>query len=332
VPDIPGARAENVFTLRSVEDGIRIRQAVTGGAKKAVIAGAGLIGLELAEELTGAGVHTEIIELMPRLLPFLPADYAQAVLDVLAANGVRPKLGRAVSAMCLKDGQAAGVQLDNGEEVPGDFVILAAGVLPNTGLAEDCGLRLCFKKGIVVDEAMRTSDPSIWACGDCVQMKCLLTGQPVYVPLGTTANKQGRAAGASIAGEAARFEGVLSSQAAKVFDMYIAVTGLTLEKARAAGFDAAEAGIVKSDKASYYPGGIDTRLNLVFERRGGRILGGQGIGGASVAGRINLLAAAVTTKMTLGQLNELDLVYTPSLAPVYDPLLIAAANSLKYLV
>jgi NADPH-dependent 2,4-dienoyl-CoA reductase/sulfur reductase-like enzyme len=188
---------------------------------------------------------------------------------------------------------------------------------------------LGLKKGVVVDEAMRTSDPAIWACGDCVQTYQRITGQPVYAPLATNANKQGRIAGSSIAGEPAVFPGVLPSQVTEVFDLCVAGTGLTKAQAAQAGFCVEESAIIKGENASYYPGGTDNKLNLVFERKGGRLLGGQGIGGRSVAGRINVLAAAITAGMTVRALNDLDLVYSPSVAPVYDPLLIAASQAIK---
>ncbi|MDR1932235.1 MAG: FAD-dependent oxidoreductase [Spirochaetales bacterium] len=330
VPDIPGVRAENVFTLRTVEDGIRIREAVEGGVKNAAVVGAGPVGLELAEQFTGAGVQTTMIELQARLLPFLPEAYAREVTEALAKNGVALRTGTAVAEVLSRGGKVSALRLSDGKEIPADIVVLAAGIAPNTALAEDCGLSLGLKKSIVVDRAMRTSDEAVWACGDCAQTFSLITGRPVYAPLGTNANKQGRVAGANIAGEGALFDDVLLSQAFKFFDLYCAVTGMSLEAACATGFDAAEASIVKGDKANYYPGGIDAKLNLVFERSGGRLLGAAGIGGISIAGRINLLAAAITAGMTVAQLNGLDLVYTPSVAPVYDPLLIAANSALKY--
>jgi NADPH-dependent 2,4-dienoyl-CoA reductase/sulfur reductase-like enzyme len=330
LPDIPGLGAENVFTLRSMEDAIRIRGALEAGAKNAVLLGAGPIGLELAEQLCLAGVQTTLVELQSRLLPFLPEEYARRVQDILEENKVSLRLEASAHEILAREGKVRALRLRGGEDIPADLVVLAAGIAPNTALAEDCGLSLGLKKAIVVDAAMRTSDPSIWACGDCVQTTNLITGKPVYAPLGTNANKQGRAAGSSIAGERACFPGVLSSQVFKFFDLYAALTGLSPEAALASGFEAAETSIVKEDKGSYYPGGIETRLNLVFERSGGRLLGARGIGGVSIAGRVNVLAAAITAGMTVEQLNNLDLVYTPSVAPVYDPILIAAGSALKY--
>ena len=329
VPDIDGVDSDGVFTLRSIEDGVRIRSVVDKGAKKAIIIGAGLIGLEVAEQLAQRGCYVELVESLPRLLPFLPLQFAQEAADMLTARGVGLHLGASVRKILNKDGKACGVQLEDCQEITADFVLIAAGVAPNSSLAKDCGLNLGVRGSIVTDAAMRTTDPCIWACGDCAQTVNRLTGEPVYVPLGTVANKQGRVAGASIAGEDARFAGVVLSQICKVFDLFIAGTGLTLEAARAAGFKAVQSAITKGDKANYYPGSIDNKINLVFDSTNGKILGAQGIGSESVAGRMNVLVSAVTTGMTVAELNDLDFVYTPSAAPVYDPLLIAASSALK---
>ena len=208
-------------------------------------------------------------------------------------------------------------------------MLFSVGVRPATRLAADCGLTLGLKGAIVVDEEQRTSDPCIYAAGDCVQMKNLITGEPCYFPLGTTANKQGRIAGENLAGQHSTFKGVLGSQVTKVFDLYAAATGLTLRQAEEAGFAAAASSITKGDRASYYPGGGENHLTLILDTATGRLLGAQGVGTATVAGRMNVLATAITAGMTVEELNELDLVYSPSVAPVYDPILIAASQAIK---
>jgi NADPH-dependent 2,4-dienoyl-CoA reductase/sulfur reductase-like enzyme len=209
------------------------------------------------------------------------------------------------------------------------LVVISTGVRPNSQLAAAAGLEIGFKGGIVVNEQLQTSDKSIWACGDCVQMVHRVTGEPTYVPLGTTANKQGRIAGSNIGGMKESFRGVLGSQVTRVFDLYIASTGLSAEQAQNAGFTTASAAVVKNDKASYYPGGEANHIFLLFDQTTGRLLGAQGLGGISVAGRINVLATAITAKMTVHDINELDLVYAPPVAPVYDPILIAASQAIK---
>ena len=176
---------------------------------------------------------------------------------------------------------------------------------------------------------MRTSDPHIWACGDCVQMKNRITGGAAYVPLGTTANKQGRIAGGNLAGAHETFKGVLGSMVTKAFELYISATGLSLAQAQAAGYNAAASVITKGDRASYYPGSQSNTICLILDKATGRLLGAQAIGSESVAGRINVFATAITCGMTVAEINELDLVYAPPVAPVYDPILIAASQAMK---
>ena len=335
LPPIPGVLTEGglsagVHVLRNLDDGIALKKAAAV-ARRAVIVGAGFIGIELAEQLKPLGLDVEIVEMHDSLLPAFPEDYSQRILALFADRGVAVHLGTAVREIALKQGAACGVVLDDGRSIAGDLVIVAAGATPETGLARDCGLALGIRNAIAVTDTLQTADASIWACGDCVESTHILTGEAVYLPLGTHANKQGRVAGSNIAGRPDRFPGVLGSQVTKLFETYIASTGLGEREARAHGFDAASSAIVQPDRPGYYPGGRENRLNLVFDRRSGRILGAQGIGGFSVAGRINVLIAAITAGMDLEVLNSLDLLYTPAVAPVYDPLLIAASSAMKKL-
>lgn len=327
-PSLPGIDLDGVYYLRTVEDGIYLKQAI-GIRKRIAILGGGFIGLEMAEELTQAGVEVHIFEQMPRLLPFLDEKFSELTAQTLERNGVKLHIGTEVTGILGQDGQVSAVSASDGQTVEVDSVLVSIGVRPASQLAADCGLELGLKGGIVVDNSQRTSDPSIWACGDCVQMKHLITGAPVYVPLGTTANKQGRVAGGSLAGEDAVFNGVLGSMVTKVFELHIAATGLMLEQAKAAGYDAVSSLIRKRDIASYYPGGSDNQICLILDRNTGKLLGAQAVGGASVAGRVNVFATAITAGMTVAEINELDLVYAPPVAPVYDPILIAASQAIK---
>lgn len=329
IPPIAGLDGNGVYTLRCVEDGIRLRDAINNGARRAVVIGGGLIGLETAEQLRLSGLKVEVIEAAPKMLGFLNDNYAGMVGKKLADNGINVQLGTLVSEIIRENWTVTGVKTDKGAVIAADIVLISAGSVPNTKLARECGLTLGLKGGIVVDRHMRTSDANIWSCGDCVQMENLLTHEPCYVPLGTTANKQGRIAGDNISGNPDEFIGVLGSQVTKIFDLYVTSTGLDAKQAQQAGYDAVSVGITKSDRASYYPGGQDNHLTLTFEREGGRLLGAQGVGSESVAGRMNVLVTAITAGMTVDELNQLDFVYSPSVAPVYDPLLIAASQAKK---
>lgn len=329
-PNIPGINSDGVYYLRTVEDGIRLKNAVKEEiGKRAVIVGGGFIGLEVAEEMALSGVEVHIYEMMSRLLPFLNENFSAEVLETLKANGVHVHLGTGVEEILVKNGTAVGVRDAAGNQVDTDMVLMCIGVAPNSGLAKAAGLKLGIKDAIIVNDGMQTSDPCIYACGDCVQMKNRITGKPTYIPMGTTANKQGRIAGGNVAGEHETFKGVLGSMVTKVFDLYIAATGLNINQAEEAGYEVVSTVITKGDRASYYPGSRDNKICLVFDKKSGRLLGTQGIGSESIAGRINVFVAAITCGMTVAEINELDLVYSPSVAPVYDPILIAASQAMK---
>lgn len=328
VPPIPGIESPNVHCLRTVEDGIRLKEAAGRGAKTACIIGGGFIGLELAEELTLLGLKVTVLEQLPRLLPFLEPAFSRCVSENLKSCGVAVHMGALVTQIEAEPMPRRLVTSD-GQQFEADLILASAGVRPAAKLAKDAGLRLGFKGAVAVNDHMQTSDPDVWACGDCVQTKNLITGHPAYIPLGTTANKQGKIAGENAAGGSAVFPGVLGSMVTKVFEQYIAATGLSLAQAGEEGFDAASSVITKSDRASYYPGGKDNSLCLIFDRKTGRLLGAQGIGSQSIAGRINVLAAAITGGMTVKDVSQLDLVYAPPVAPVYDPILIAGGQAVK---
>lgn len=329
-PRIPGAEAQGVYYLRTVEDGILLKGVVQASSgKRAAIVGGGFIGLEVAEELAQCGVEVHVYEMLPRLLPFLTEEFSALVEKELTDHGVHVHTGVGVEELLTAGDKVCGVRAGDGSRVDVDLVLMSIGVVPNSELAREAGLELGLKGTILVDDELRTSDPSIWACGDCVQMKNRITGGACHVPLGTTANKQGRIAGENVAGGHETFKGVLGSMVTKVFDLYIAATGLSLKQAQDAGYQAVSSVITKGDRASYYPGSRENKICLVLDQETGRLLGAQALGSETVAGRINVFATAITCGMTVGEINELDLVYAPPVAPVYDPILIAASQAVK---
>lgn len=252
VPPIPGIHSNGVYYLRNMEDGIRLKAAAKENGRVCIIGG-GAIGLETAEELSKAGLSVSLYEQFPRLLPFLDNAFSKALEDTLMKRGIKVHTGTQISEILCENGEAKGIRTAYGENEPSDIILVSAGVKPASALAEKAGLALGLNGGIIVDDEMRTSHKDIWACGDCVQMKNRITGKPAYVPLGTTANKQGRIAGGNVAGGHDTFKGVLGSMVTKVFELFIAATGLSQEQAVREGFDAISVSITKADRASYYP-------------------------------------------------------------------------------
>lgn len=328
VPPIPGIKTRGVYVLKTVEDGIAVRKQAQD-SQSAVILGGGLIGLETAEALATLGLQVTVVEALPRLLPYFEEIYVRQVAQVLEDKGISLVTGVSIQTVKEENGRFSACVLSDGREIKADFLLVSAGVRPNTQLAQQAGLKLGVRGAIQVDETMRTSDPSIYACGDCAVARHILTGQDSYIPLGTTANKQGKVAGSSVAGEKDAFPGIAGSQVTKVFHLFLAGTGLNLAQAKEQGYQADSVRIQKGSLASYYPSGASLTLTLVFDTRTGRLLGAQGSGNESIAGRMNVLVAAVSAGMTVGKLAGLDLVYTPSVAPVYDAILIAAAQAEK---
>lgn len=328
VPPLPGIDGPSVYPLKTVEDGIALKAAASEG-KSAVILGAGMIGLEVAEALAERGMQVHLVEMQERLLPFYEERFGEEASAVLKEAGVHLHLGKAMDAVLREEARLVGVRLAGGETLEASLLVLAVGVLPETELAKEAGLALGFRGGILVDKQQRTSDPNIFAAGDCALSFHRMQEEAVHLPLGTHANKQGRVAGAVLGGEADHFAGVLGSQAIKLFDRFFAATGLSLQQALDQGHEAFASCIQKGERASYYPGGVSSTLCLIVEKKTGRILGAQGSGSEAVAGRINALAIAIVKAMCVEELRQMDLVYTPSLAPVYDPILIAAAKAEK---
>lgn len=327
-PDIQGIDAKGVFFLKNVEDGIQLRSSIrpTG---KAVIIGGGMIGLEVAEALSNSGMEVRIVEQLPRLLPAYDPYYSELLMDELNEHNVDLYLNESVVEILTSNGHVSGVRLSSDRILDAELVVVSIGVKPRSSLAAKIGVRTGLKGAIEVDQQMRTNIPYAYACGDCVETVHILNGKKIYMPLGTTANKQGRVCGNTIAGYDDYFPGVLGTNATKVFDLYIASTGLNLDQASHAGFTADLVTIKNNDLASYYPNSEVNHISLIFDKETGQLLGAQAAGSSTIAGRINTLVACVTAKMTIWDLYKLDFLYTPSLAPVYDPLIIAASQAIK---
>jgi NADPH-dependent 2,4-dienoyl-CoA reductase/sulfur reductase-like enzyme len=330
---VPGFSLDDlsgVFVMRAVEDGVATRDFIQRERPQhAVIVGAGYIGVEMAESFHELGLETTVIGRPPQVLKRFDSDMAQLVQDELESKGIRLSLDDEVKAL---EGDAQGRVrrvISSKGTFEADLVLLALGVQPNVTLAEAAGVALGETGAIATDPQMRTNLPDVFAAGDCAEAYHRITGRGDYIPLGTTANKQGRVAGTNLGGGHAEFEGIVGTVITKVLDVYAALTGLAEKEARALGYAAQSTTIQAGSRAHYYPGGRPMHVKLVVEEGSRHLLGGQIVGDEGAGPRINVLAAALHKRMTVEELARLDLAYVPPIAPVWDPLLVAANVALK---
>jgi NADPH-dependent 2,4-dienoyl-CoA reductase/sulfur reductase-like enzyme len=256
----------------------------------------------------------------------LDDDVRELVAAELGSQGVRLQQGTPVA---IEGKESVEAVLTEDERFPCDIVLLGMGAQPNVELAQGAGVAIGGTGAIATDCAMRTNVQGVYAAGDCAEAMHLVTGEPAYIPLGSTANKQGRVAGENAAGGAATFGGIVGTTVVRAFDLAVAATGLTAEKARAHGYTVGETLIRAGDISHYFPGASRIHVKLVVDKEGGRLLGGQIVGRRGVAKRIDVLAAALYKRMTVTELRELDLSYAPPFAPVWDPILVAANVAAK---
>jgi CoA-dependent NAD(P)H sulfur oxidoreductase len=323
-PPVPGLDHPRVFTIRSLDEAIELRRVLDGGAvRRAIVVGAGYIGLETAEALVCAGAEVEVIEALPRVLATVDEPIGELARAELERHA-RLRLGARLEAVRADARTLTAVV--GGAEVAADLLIIAAGVRPATDLLLRTGARHLPDRSVIVDMNMRTSLPDVLAAGDCVALPHLVLGGPAWVPLGPAANKTGRVAGTVAAGGSASFRGIVGTAVVKVFDLEVARTGLGLAEARAAGLDAVATDVVSRSRAKYYPGASPLHVRLVHTPEG-RLLGGQLAGREGVAKRIDVLATALHAGLTVTDLAALDLSYAPPFAPVYDPVLAAAVKA-----
>ncbi len=326
---IPGADLPMVHTSANLNDAQAIKELVTKGqVERAVIVGGGFIGIEMAEALADMWeVETTIIEYFQQIMPgFVGPQFARMAQRQMEKHGVRFLLDEEVQAIEGTDTVEAVVT--NKRRLEADLVIIAIGAAPNVDLARQAGLRIGPTGAICVDAHMRTSDPVIYAGGDCAEIRNLVTGQPGYYPLGSMANRQGRVIGTNLAGGKAVFKGAVGSFVVKTFEAALAGTGMSLELARRAGFDAVSVQVAQLDRAHFYPDRAMLHLELVVERQSRRILGIQGFGekGDAVVGRINMVAAMLEDHPTIDRLSNVELAYSPPFSSAMD-VLNALANA-----
>ncbi|MBM3214680.1 NADH oxidase [Candidatus Poribacteria bacterium] len=313
-----------VFTLKTIPDALGIQAHIARGrVRRAIVVGGGYIGVEMSEALTRRGIAVTLVEHGERILKLLDPDMSERIAAYMSSQGVAIHTEREVVA-AQGTASVESAQLSDGSTVAADMIVVGAGVAPNADLARNAGIALGASGAIAVDSAQRTSAFHVYAAGDCAEARHLVLDRNVYIPLGTTANKQGRVAGENVAGGSATFAGVVGTTVCKVFGKAFARTGLTEEQARRAGFAPKSATVAASSRAEYYGSPETIDVKIVYDGKTRRLLGAQLFGDDTVAKRIDVVATALTARMIIDDFVQLDLSYAPPFAPVWDPLLVAA--------
>ena len=320
-PILPDFYTENerTFTLRTVEDTLKIRAFVEQyQPKTAVIIGGGFIGLEMAENLAELGIKTTIVQRGNHLLPPVDCDMASFIHASFRYHGVELLLSSSASKMSIADNKVQ-LELDGRKQISADMVVLAVGVTPENTLAKKAGLELGLKGAIKVNSKMETSVPDIYAVGDAVQVKHFVTEQDAVISLAGPANKQGRVASDNICGLESEYKGSQGSSVIKLFDMTVATTGINEKQAKSSGYEYEKVILTQNSHAGYYPGAKAMTLKLIFERKSLKLLGAQIVGYDGVDKRIDVIATAIRAGMKADELKDLDLAYAPPYSSAKDP-------------
>jgi len=328
-PPIPGADNDGVFVLRNLNDGIQIRRYVEEKKpKSAVLVGGGFIGLELAENFCSNDIDTTIVERLESVAMSMDQEIRDRIIQRLEDNGVTIKTGTTVEKI-EKDGSSLAVQA-GGQVMDTDLVVLSVGIAPNTDFLKGTDLEMTEKGAIIINEKSETNIPDVYSGGDCATVKHLVTGKDVYMPLGPTANKQGRVAGLQAAGvPTERFPGIVGTQLVKVFDLEVGKTGLSDDEAAAEGIKASSMGANWKSRAGYCPKADRLFVKLTINDETRKVIGGQIAGTDGAAQRTNVIATAIAAKMKVDDFAYLDLGYAPPFSPVWDALLVTGQKMIK---
>lgn len=323
-PPIPGIELDHVRGVQTLDDAkVLLDRAKTEQCRKVAVVGAGYIGLEMAEAFLSWGAEVTLLDAAPQVMRTLDADMAARLQPEIERRGVDLRLDAEVT------GFEPGAVLTADGPVDADLVVLGLGVTPNSALAADAGLALGVRDAISVDRRQRTSADGIWAAGDCAESFHRVSERPIHVALGTVANKQGRVAGINLGGGYATFPGVVGTAITRICDTEVARTGLTEVEAEQAGFAHVAVTVETTTRASYFPGARPMAVKMVAERGTGRLLGVQIVGGEGSAKRIDTAAVALTSRLTVGDLVDLDLSYAPPFSGVWDPIQVAARVAVR---
>lgn len=333
VPPIKNVNLKNVFTIRKIEDGIAIRE-MAEKSQNAVIIGGGYIGIEMLEALVKQNVYVTLIEYAPTIMQTFDDDMSHLILEQLkftCGNRFEILTSEMATEFSGDNEGVKSVRTGSGREIPVDFVVLCAGVVPNTEIARDAEIAIGETGAIKVNERMETNIPDIFACGDCVEENLLITNTKIWLPLGTNANKEGRVAAINACGGDEKFYGVLGSAVTRCLSLTMSMTGLTVKKAEQLGIETISATVTKNDKVGYMPDVNNITLKLIANKSTGKLLGCQGIGAGDADKRVNTVTSSLLAGLTVDEFYRNDLTYAPPFSPTIDPLLNAAQILLEKL-
>lgn len=318
MPPIPGIDSKKVFTVRNIPDTVAVKTYIEEHqAKKAVVAGGGFIGLEVAENLRDLGMDVTLVEMADQVIPSIDADMAAQVHGHMRQKGLHLLLGSALQKI---EDTETGVSLTvNGEPIDADLLVMAIGVRPASEIAVKAGLPANAKGALIVNSAMETGVDGIYAVGDLIEITHFVTGEKGYIPLAGPANKQGRIAADNICGIPSRYTGTQGSSILKVFDLAVASTGITEKTAKALHLNYEKSFTFSANHATYYPGATNMSIKTLFEKDTGKILGVQIVGNDGVDKRCDVFATAIRAGMTAKDLTELELCYAPPFGSAKDP-------------
>lgn len=333
VPPIKNVNLKNVFTIRKIEDGISVRK-MAECSKNAVIIGGGYIGIEMLEALVKQNVYVTLIEYAPTIMQTFDEDMSHLILEQLkftCGNRFEILTSEMATEFSGDNEGVKSVRTGSGREIPVDFVVLCAGVVPNTEIARDAEIAIGETGAIKVNERMETNIPDIFACGDCVEENLLITNTKIWLPLGTNANKEGRVAAINACGGDEKFYGVLGSAVTRCLSLTMSMTGLTVKKAEQLGIETISTTVTKNDKVGYMPDVNNITIKLIADKSTGKLLGCQGIGAGDADKRVNTVTSSLLAGLTVDEFYRNDLTYAPPFSPTIDPLLNAAQILLEKL-
>jgi NADPH-dependent 2,4-dienoyl-CoA reductase/sulfur reductase-like enzyme len=324
-PSIEGIELENVYTIRTINDAVTIKNQLAD-IKTAILVGAGYIGIEMAEALHNQGIDVTIVELSDQILPSFDKDTADKVqeylikekkIKIITGDGVKKLIGDGTNKIKT-------IETNSGLILDADMAVIAIGVRPNIELIKSTAIEIGSTGAIKVNERMQTNLHDIYSAGDCAEQLHLVTGKPVWIPLGSTANKQGRVAAINMTGGMAKFKGVLGSHVAKAFEYTVAKTGIGEKEAKKQGIEYEYTVISSRDKAGYMPRAKNIIIKLLADKHTKKLIGAEIIGEGDVDKRINIVATALTCGMTVSDLLDVDITYAPAYSIAIDPILVAA--------